>query len=104
MVSNPLERNVQSILWSFRIQCYVSVDTRNVDERVAFDSSDNYTLQINPLSGLFNEEHIKYFRFIGRIIALAIYHGKLLEGLFCRSAMNSFAWFFSSSIFYSTVL
>jgi E3 ubiquitin-protein ligase NEDD4 len=42
--------------------------------------SDNYTLQINPLSGLFNEEHIKYFRFIGRIIGMAIYHGKLLEG------------------------
>lgn len=43
---------------------------------------DNYTLQINPLSGLFNEDHIKYFRFIGRIMAMAIYHGKLLEGLF----------------------
>jgi hypothetical protein len=38
-------------------------------------------LQVNPLSGLFNEEHIKYFRFIGRIIAMAIYHGKLLEGV-----------------------
>lgn len=36
---------------------------------------------MNPHSGLFNEEHIKYFRFIGRIIAMAIYHGKLLEGL-----------------------
>jgi len=46
-----------------------------------FYISDNYTLQINPLSGLFNEEHIKYFRFIGRIIGMAIYHGKLLEGL-----------------------
>lgn len=43
-------------------------------------SSDNYTLQINSFSGLLNEEHIKYFRFIGRIIAMAIYHGKLLEG------------------------
>jgi len=42
--------------------------------------SDNYTLQVNPLSGLFNEEHIKYFQFIGRIMAMAIYHGKLLEG------------------------
>jgi len=44
-------------------------------------SSDNYTLQINPLSGIFNEEHVKYFRFIGRIMGMAIYHGKLLEGL-----------------------
>lgn len=42
--------------------------------------SDNYTLRINPLSGLFNEDHIKYFHFIGRIIGMAIYHGKLLEG------------------------
>ena len=45
-----------------------------------FQNSDNYTLQVNPASGILNEEHIKYFRFIGRIIAMAIYHGKLLEG------------------------
>ncbi|CAF0748147.1 unnamed protein product [Rotaria sordida] len=49
-----------------------------------YSAIDNYTLQINPLSGLFNEEHIKYFRFIGRIIALAVYHGKLLEAFFIR--------------------
>lgn len=45
-----------------------------------FPFSDNYTLQINALSGILNEEHTKYFRFIGRIIAMAIYHRKLLEG------------------------
>ena len=82
MVPNPLPRNVQPILWSLRIQYYVSSITPNFHQRISFDSSDNYTLQINPLSGLFNEEHIKYFRFIGRIIAMAIYHGKLLEGLY----------------------
>ncbi|CAF0743353.1 unnamed protein product [Rotaria sp. Silwood1] len=49
-----------------------------------YSAIDNYTLQINALSGLFNEDHIKYFRFIGRIIALAIYHGKLLEAFFIR--------------------
>ncbi|CAF4406832.1 unnamed protein product [Rotaria socialis] len=49
-----------------------------------YSAIDNYTLQVNPLSGLFNEEHIKYFRFIGRIIAMAIYHGKLLEAFFIR--------------------
>lgn len=49
-----------------------------------YSAIDNYTLQINPLSGLFNEEHIKYFRFIGRIIGMAIYHGKLLEAFFIR--------------------
>lgn len=49
-----------------------------------YSAIDNYTLQINPLSGFFNEEHVKYFRFIGRIIAIAIYHGKLLEAFFIR--------------------
>ncbi|CAF2249964.1 unnamed protein product [Rotaria magnacalcarata] len=49
-----------------------------------YSTIDNYTLQINPLSGIFNEEHIKYFRFIGRIIGMAIYHGKLLEAFFIR--------------------
>jgi hypothetical protein len=64
-------------------------------------SSDNYTLQVNPLSGLLNEEHAKYFRFIGRIIAMAIYHGKLLEGLiysfFCKIFIF---WLFFFSAFF----
>ena len=42
--------------------------------------SDTYTLQINPNSGIFNEEHLKYFKFIGRIAGMAVYHGKLLDG------------------------
>jgi len=41
---------------------------------------DNYTLQINPLSGLCNEEHLNYFKFIGRVAGMAVYHGKLLDG------------------------
>lgn len=41
---------------------------------------DNYTLQINPFSGLCNEEHLNYFKFIGRIAGMAVYHGKLLDG------------------------
>ncbi|CAF3193063.1 unnamed protein product [Rotaria sp. Silwood2] len=49
-----------------------------------YSALDNYALQINPLSGVFNEEHIKYFRFIGRIIAMTIYHEKLLEAFFIR--------------------
>ena len=43
-------------------------------------SSDTYTLQINPNSGLCNEDHLKYFKFIGRIAGMAVYHGKLLDG------------------------
>lgn len=44
---------------------------------------DNYTLQINPFSGLCNEEHLNYFKFIGRIAGMAVYHGKLLDGKQC---------------------
>jgi len=49
-----------------------------------YSAADNYTLQINPLSGLCNEEHLSYFKFIGRVAAMAIYHGKLLDAFFIR--------------------
>lgn len=45
---------------------------------------DNYTLQINPYSGLCNEEHLNYFKFIGRVAGMAVYHGKLLDGKYQR--------------------
>jgi hypothetical protein len=41
----------------------------------------NYQLQINPGSGI-NPEHLQYFRFIGRIIAMAMFHGKFIDGGF----------------------
>ena len=43
-------------------------------------SRDNYTLQINPNSGLCNEDHLSYFKFIGRVAGMAVFHGKLLDG------------------------
>ncbi|XP_065075186.1 E3 ubiquitin-protein ligase Nedd-4-like isoform X2 [Ochlerotatus camptorhynchus] len=49
-----------------------------------YSAMDNYTLQINPFSGLCNEEHLNYFKFIGRIAGMAVYHGKLLEAFFIR--------------------
>ncbi|XP_052891587.1 E3 ubiquitin-protein ligase Nedd-4 isoform X2 [Anopheles moucheti] len=49
-----------------------------------YSAMDNYTLQINPNSGLCNEEHLNYFKFIGRIAGMAIYHGKLLDAFFIR--------------------
>ncbi|XP_014667841.1 PREDICTED: E3 ubiquitin-protein ligase NEDD4-like [Priapulus caudatus] len=49
-----------------------------------YSATDNYTLQINPNSGLCNEDHLLYFRFIGRIAGLAVYHGKLLDAFFIR--------------------
>ncbi|XP_022249558.1 E3 ubiquitin-protein ligase Nedd-4-like isoform X2 [Limulus polyphemus] len=49
-----------------------------------YSAADNYTLQINPFSGLCNEDHLLYFKFIGRIAGMAIYHGKLLDAFFIR--------------------
>lgn len=49
-----------------------------------YSATDNYTLQINPYSGVCNEEHLNYFKFIGRIAGMAVYHGKLLDGFFIR--------------------
>lgn len=33
------------------------------------------------MSGICNEEHLNYFTFIGRVAGMAVYHGKLLDGL-----------------------
>ncbi|XP_041367636.1 E3 ubiquitin-protein ligase NEDD4-like isoform X2 [Gigantopelta aegis] len=49
-----------------------------------YSATDNYTLQINPLSGMANEEHISYFEFIGRVAGMAVFHGKLLDAFFIR--------------------
>lgn len=37
----------------------------------------NYSLQINPASSV-NPDHLVYFRFIGRFIAMALFHGKFI--------------------------
>lgn len=49
-----------------------------------YSAMDNYTLQINPNSGVCNEEHLSYFKFIGRVAGMAVYHGKLLDAFFIR--------------------
>lgn len=49
-----------------------------------YSAVDNYTLQINPNSGVCNEDHLSYFKFIGRVAGMAVYHGKLLDGFFIR--------------------
>ncbi|XP_066941811.1 E3 ubiquitin-protein ligase Nedd-4 isoform X12 [Macrobrachium rosenbergii] len=49
-----------------------------------YSATDNYTLQINPYSGMCNEEHLRYFKFIGRVAGMAVYHGKLLDAFFIR--------------------
>lgn len=46
-----------------------------------YASSDNYTLQINPNSGI-NPEHLNYFKFVGRIVGLAVFHRRFLDAFF----------------------
>ncbi|KAJ2958849.1 hypothetical protein NQZ79_g5591 [Umbelopsis isabellina] len=49
-----------------------------------YSAHDNYTLQINPHSAV-NPEHLNYFRFIGRVVGLAIFHRRFLDAFFIVS-------------------
>jgi len=49
-----------------------------------YSAHDNYTLQINPASGV-NPEHLNYFKFIGRCVGLAIFHRRFLDAYFISS-------------------
>jgi E3 ubiquitin ligase SMURF1/2 len=46
-----------------------------------YSRDDNYTLQINPDSGV-NPDHLSYFHFVGRILGIAVFHGHCLDGGF----------------------
>ncbi|KAJ3093996.1 hypothetical protein HK100_006322 [Physocladia obscura] len=49
-----------------------------------YAAHDNYTLQINPNSAI-NLEHLNYFKFIGRVVGLAIFHQRFLDAFFVTS-------------------
>ncbi|KAI9268720.1 hypothetical protein BY458DRAFT_511338 [Sporodiniella umbellata] len=49
-----------------------------------YSAHDNYTLQINPNSGI-NPEHLKFFRFVGRVVGLSIFHRRFLDAFFIVS-------------------
>jgi len=49
-----------------------------------YSAHDNYTLQINPHSGI-NPEHLNYFKFIGRVLGLAIFHRRFVDAFFTVS-------------------
>ena len=49
-----------------------------------YSAHDNYTLQINPNSSI-NPEHLNYFKFIGRVVGLAIFHQRFLDAFFITS-------------------
>lgn len=46
-----------------------------------YSSHDNYTLQFNPNSGI-NPEHLNYFKFIGRVVGLGVFHRRFLDAFF----------------------
>uniref|UniRef100_A0A8C0DWV0 E3 ubiquitin-protein ligase n=1 Tax=Balaenoptera musculus TaxID=9771 RepID=A0A8C0DWV0_BALMU len=45
---------------------------------VEYAGKNNYCLQINPASTI-NPDHLSYFCFIGRFIAMALFHGKFID-------------------------
>eukprot|EP00041_Stephanoeca_diplocostata_P025554 m.671357 g.671357 ORF g.671357 m.671357 type:complete len:803 (-) comp22771_c0_seq3:541-2949(-) len=48
-----------------------------------YTSGNAYALQINRNSAI-NPDHLQYFRFIGRIIGMAVYHANIVEAFFVR--------------------
>ncbi|VDL27227.1 unnamed protein product [Hymenolepis diminuta] len=42
----------------------------------------HYSLQINPASDVANVAHLEYFHFIGRVIGMALFHGRCIDGGF----------------------
>ncbi|VDD74916.1 unnamed protein product [Mesocestoides corti] len=42
----------------------------------------HYSLQINPASDVANVAHLDYFHFIGRVIGMALFHGRCIDGGF----------------------
>ncbi|KAI9294615.1 HECT-domain-containing protein [Neoconidiobolus thromboides FSU 785] len=49
-----------------------------------YSSHNTYTLQINPYSAI-NPEHLNYFKFIGRVLGLAVFHRRFLDAFFVVS-------------------
>jgi len=49
---------------------------------------NDYTYQINPLSGI-NPEHLQYFELLGKVIAKSLYDGVQLDVHFCSTFYKS---------------
>ncbi|KAI6111484.1 hypothetical protein EV401DRAFT_1890826 [Pisolithus croceorrhizus] len=52
-----------------------------------YSAHDNYTLQINPASGV-NPEHLNYFKFIGRCLGLAIFHRRFVDCMILKKKVT----------------
>lgn len=42
-----------------------------------YSAMDNYTLQINPFSGLCNEEHLNYFKYVASTSSIPTKHSSI---------------------------
>jgi len=63
--------------------CQLSKEIGNPNYSLFKYSHDNsYELEINPNSGTFDSNHLRYFRFIGRVIGLAIFNKQYLSVTF----------------------
>jgi E3 ubiquitin-protein ligase NEDD4 len=68
----------------------LSHETFNPDcHLLEYSAHDGYTLQINPASGV-NPEHLNYFKFIGRVLGLGIFHRHFLDASFVVSFHKMF--------------
>lgn len=50
-----------------------------------FSAVNQSQMQINPSSGLFNEEHLRYFHFCGRLFAKALFDRQLVNAHFIQA-------------------
>ena len=67
-----------------------------------YSAIDNYTLQINPNSEVCVDNHLEYFRFLGRLAGMAALHKRLLNGFFIKPFYKvgwRYIFFFKSKIF-----
>ena len=49
-----------------------------------YSAHDNFVLQINPASGV-NPKRLNYYKFIGRVLGLGIFHRRFLDADFSPS-------------------
>ncbi|KAI9329014.1 hypothetical protein DFJ73DRAFT_902704, partial [Zopfochytrium polystomum] len=66
--------------WYSVLACVV-FNQMNLLSLFEYSAHDNYTLQINSQSGI-NPEHLNYFKFIGRVVGLGIFHQRFLDSFF----------------------
>jgi E3 ubiquitin-protein ligase NEDD4 len=63
----------------------LSHETFNPDRPLfEYPAHDSRTLQISPAAGV-NPEHLNYFKFIGRVLGLGIFHRHFLDAYFIGS-------------------